>query len=154
MTRVRLTDITLRENAKAQENTLSFKEMIEISKILDRLHLDTITLAPIVNVKVDSLLVRTIASAVKNSTLSIPVGFSLESVDDAWNAVCNAVNPRLCVEIPVSIVQMEFVCRQKPADVLNMVSSLVKKSREYCADVEFAALDATRSEMDFLIKTI
>ena len=65
MTRVRLTDITLRENAKAQENTLSFKEMIEISKILDRLHLDTITLAPIVNVKVDSLLVRTIASAVK-----------------------------------------------------------------------------------------
>ena len=119
MTRVRLTDITLRENAKAEENTLSFKEMIEISKILDRLHLDTITLAPIVNVKVDSLLVRIIASAVKNSTLSIPVGFSLESVDDAWNAVCNAVNPRLCVEIPVSIVQMEFVCRQKPADGLR-----------------------------------
>ncbi len=154
MTRVKLTDITLRENAKAQESALSFKEMIEIAKILDRLNLDTITLAPISNVKVDSLLVKTIASAVKNSRVSLPVGFTADSVCDAWSAVNGAANARLCVEIPVSTVQMEFICHKKPSEVLDMVTTLVRKSKDFCCDVEFAALDATRSEPDFLASAV
>ena len=72
MKRIKFTDITLREAARGLEGALSFKEIIEMAKILDRLNLDVISLAPITSVKIDSLLVRTIAAAVKKSSLSIP----------------------------------------------------------------------------------
>ena len=133
MGQIRFTDITLREASRCGEGALSFKEIIEAAKILDRLNLDVISLAPIVNEKIDSLLVRTVAAAVKRSALSIPVGFEESGVETAWNAVAEAAHPRLYVEAPLSAVQMEFVC---------------------CADVEFAAVDATRSEPEFLYRAI
>ena len=80
MGQIRFTDITLREAARCGEGALSFKEIIEAAKTLDRLNLDVVSLAPIVNEKIDSLLVRTVAAAVKRSALSIPVA----SRNRAW----------------------------------------------------------------------
>lgn len=150
MKRIRLNDITLREATNRKEGGLSFKEIIEVAKILDRLNTDVISLAPIVNEKIDSLLVRTVSSAVKRSALSIPVGFNAAGVKTAWEAVSEAAAPRLCVEVPLSAVQMEFVCGKKPDAVMEMISELVSESRKYCADVEFAAADATRTDPEFL----
>ena len=104
--------------------------------------------------KVDSLLTRTIASAVRKSTLAIPTGFTEDSVKEAWTAVSAAAKTRLCVEMPVSAVQMEFVCHAKPAKVLEMTAALVKKSKGLCPEVEFAALDATRAEPEFLAEAV
>lgn len=154
MKKINLTDVTLRENSTGRENSLSFKEIVETAKILDKLHVDTIYIAPILNDKVDTLLVRTLTSAVKNSAISIPVGITKESVDKAWNAVSSAVKPRLCVELPVSTVQMEFNSNMKAADVISLIDTLVGESRELCENVEFAAMDATRSENDFLVKAL
>ena len=106
MKRIKFTDITLREAARGLEGALSFKEIIEMAKILDKLNLDVISLAPITNVKIDSLLVRTVAAAVKKSTLSIPVGSTEAGVDTAWSAIAEAAHPRLYVEAPLSAVQM------------------------------------------------
>ena len=154
MGQIRFTDITLREASRCGEGALSFKEIIEAAKILDRLNLDVISLAPIVNEKIDSLLVRTVAAAVKRSALSIPVGFEESGVETAWNAVAEAAHPRLYVEAPLSAVQMEFVCNKKPEGIIKMIETLVAKSRALCADVEFAAVDATRSEPEFLYRAI
>ena len=154
MGQIRFTDITLREAARCGEGALSFKEIIEAAKTLDRLNLDVVSLAPIVNEKIDSLLVRTVAAAVKRSALSIPVGFEESGVETAWNAVAEAAHPRLYVEAPLSAVQMEFVCNKKPEGIIKMIETLVTKSRALCADVEFAAVDATRSEPEFLYRAI
>ncbi|MDO5114819.1 MAG: alpha-isopropylmalate synthase regulatory domain-containing protein [Synergistaceae bacterium] len=154
MKEIKFTDITLREVARGGDGALSFKEIIEMAKILDKLKLDVISLAPIVNEKIDSLLVRTVASAVRKSALSIPVGFSEAGVDVAWNAVAEAAHPRLYVEAPLSAVQMEFVCHKKPEGVIEMTDRLVRRARALCPDVEFAAVDATRSEPEFLYKAI
>lgn len=154
MKRIRFTDITLREAAGRKDGALTFKEIIEIAKILDRLNTDVISLAPIVNEKIDSLLVRTVSSAVKKSALSIPVGFTAAGVKTAWEAVSAAAAPRLYVEAPLSAVQMEFVCGKKPDAILEMISELVSESRKYCADVEFAAADATRTDPEFLWRAL
>ena len=49
---------------------------------------------------------------------------------------------------------MEFVCNKKPEGIIKMIETLVAKSRALCADVEFAAVDATRSEPEFLYRAI
>lgn len=154
MKQIKFTDITLREAQRGAEGALSFKEIIEMAKTLDKLNLDVISMAPIVHDKIDSLLVRTVAAAVKNSALSIPVGFDEAGVDRAWAAVAEAAHPRLYVEAPLSAVQMEFVCGKKPAGILDMTRQLVERARALCPDVEFAAVDATRSEPDFLYSVI
>lgn len=154
MKKISLTDITLRENSKEHENSLSFKEIIETAKILDKLNVDTINIAPIINEKVDALLVRTLTSAVKKSSLSIPVGVTKESVDIAWKAISSAVKPRLCVELPLSTVQMEFNFGLKATDILPLIKDLVSRCKELCDNVEFSAVDATRSEDAFLIDAL
>ncbi|MEG1641673.1 MAG: alpha-isopropylmalate synthase regulatory domain-containing protein [Synergistaceae bacterium] len=150
MGKIKITDITLRESALEREVSLSFKETIETAKILDKLNIDTISLAPITKDKTDSLLVRTITTVVKKSTLSIPVGTTKESLETTWNAISHAKKPRLCVELPVSPVQMEYICKAKPNKVIEMAKSLVSEAKSLCNDVEFVAKDATRAETDFL----
>ena len=63
-----LSDITLKlAQAPSDGYALSFREKIEAAKLLDRLNVSAIELAPIENVKIDSLLVKSIASAVRRS---------------------------------------------------------------------------------------
>ena len=65
-----LSDITLKlAQAPSDGYALSFREKIEAAKLLDRLNVSAIELAPIENVKIDSLLVKSIASAVRRSTV-------------------------------------------------------------------------------------
>ena len=148
---IALSDITLKtSNGQA----LSFKEKIELAKLLDRLNVSGIELAPIQNKKIDSLLVKSVAMAAKNAIVAVPVTQELASVDIAWAAVKEAKKPRLQVQAPMSPTQMEYFWHKKPDKMLEAISALVKACREKCADVEFIADDACRSEREFLYQAI
>ena len=73
MRNISITDITIRQSGKAAGYSLSFREKIELAKLLDRLGVSVIELHPIENEKIDSLLIRSVASAVKDSAGSVPV---------------------------------------------------------------------------------
>lgn len=152
MKKIAISDMTLKEMSKTAQ--LSFKEKIEIAKLIDRLNLSVIEISPISNAKIDTILIKTISTCVKNSVIALPVNLTEEGVDEAWEAVKGAKKPRLQVVVPMSAVQMEYICRKKPAKVLEMIDVLVKKAAAVCEDVEFVATDATRSEPEFLRKAI
>ena len=154
MKKIRIADMTLRYEAQSADFSLSFKEKTEIVKELDKLGVDVIELAPITEKKADTLLVRTVASLVKNSVLACPVGETVESVESTWNAVMDAVSPRLIVAVPVSSVQMEYSSGKKPDTMLAHIEKMVKECAAVCNDVEFCAEDATRAERDFLYQAI
>lgn len=152
MQRIFVTDVTLRESEK--NGVMSFKEKIDCAKKLDRVHADVIETAKITNTKTDILFLHTIAPLLKNSIISCNVDYSEESVELTAKALSGAKRFRLHLAVPTSSVQMEYMCGKKPAAVLEMIESLVKRCAEVCGDVEFSALDATRSEPDFLYKAI
>lgn len=154
MKRVTFTDVTLRDSFKGGESVYTFKERVEIAKVLDKLYVDRICLSPIENVTADTMIVRTMAAVVKNSVLSIPVGFTSESVEMAWNAVSVARKPELFVCVPTSAVQMEYVCHKKAPKVMEMISELVSSAKAKCDRVNFAAVDATRSDIPTLAEAI
>lgn len=154
MKTIQITDMTLRQYSNAPELSLSFKEKLEIAKYLDKMKVDYIETAPIINSKTDSLLLRTISSTVVNCGVSVPVGYSTEEAEAAWAAVSKAKMPRLHIIVPVSTVQMEYVCRKKPAVILAMIEELVTFCRKRCADIDFTAEDATRAEPEFLRQAI
>ena len=146
MRRIWIADRTLTEAGKSAGITLSFKERIEVARHLDNLHADIIELPPIENTRTDTLLVRTISSFVKYSCLSMPVGMTEESVEEAWQSVRGAIHPRLRVVLPLSPVQMEYMCHKKAPKMIELITQLVKKAASLSTDVEFCAADATRAE--------
>ncbi len=146
--KIRIADRTLCR----KENSFSFKEKIEIARQLERLCVDTVELPKIENVKTDILLVKTIASFVKNCVISVCVGMNEESLNNAVQALSTAVHPRLRIELPVSTVGMEYTCHKKAANMLVTIKELVALAKEKCADVEFCALDATRAEEQELVE--
>ena len=152
MKNIRISDMTMKQAADGF--SLSFKERIELAKLLDKLGTDVIELEGISNARVDSLRIKSIAAAVTGSIVAVPVGLSQESVDAVWNALQLAKSPRLQVCVPVSSVQMEYLFHKKPEAMLAAISQTVAACRAKCTDVEFVADDATRSEMAFLKQAI
>ena len=143
---MRIADRTLcRENC-----TFSFKEKLEICRQLEKLKVDVVELPAIENPKTDILFVRTASSFLGNRTLSVGVGMTSESMEQAIQAISAAKCPRLRVEVPVSPVGMEYSAHKKPDKMIEWVSATVAKAKAVCADVEFCAVDATRAEPAFL----
>lgn len=143
--KIRICDKTL-----SGKQNFSFKEKIEIARQLEKLGVNAIELPAIDNVKTDTLLVKTIASFVKNSVISVSAGYTVESLKNAVNSLATAVKPRIRVEVPVSTVGMEYTCHMKALKMLETVTELIKEAKNHFEDIEFCAVDATRAEEDFL----
>lgn len=150
MNEVHISDMTMKQTTRAGGFSLTFKEKLELSVLLDKLGVSVIELEGIVQPKIDSLRVKSIAAAVKNSIVAVPVSLSQESVDLTWTAVKEARRPRLQVTAPVSSVQMEYLFHKKPEIMLADISKTVAACCAYTKDVEFIADDATRSDAEFL----
>ena len=132
----------------------SFKEKIEIARQLEKLCVDTIEIPEISNVKSDVLFVKTVASFVNNSVISVAAGSTLDSVEQAAIALSNAKKSRIRIELPVSPVGMEYTCHKKAPKMLEWIKIVVSAAKEKCGDVEFCAIDATRADMDFLTDAV
>ena len=154
MQNVWLSDITMKLTEGAGGLSLSFKEKIELAKLLDRLNVSAIELCPIKNRKIDSLLVKSVATAVKHGVVAVPVSKEIESVDLTWAALKEAKHPRLQLSAPMSPAQMEYFWHKKPEKLLESVKEIISRCRSFCSDVEFIADDACRSEKEFLCRAI
>lgn len=154
MKNIKIVDATIRESVEKSDYEMSFKEKLEVAKLMDRLEVDVIELPKITNVKTDTLMIKSIASVVKNSVVSCVTGSTIVDVEETWKALSQNEHARLHIMIPTSHVQMEYIFRKKPKQVAALVEELVKKASSLCPDVEFSAVDATRSDKEFLTQII
>ncbi len=152
MEQIKISDITMKQTGK--EFSLSFKEKIEMPKLLDKLGVSVIELEGIKQPKIDALRIKSVASTVKNSIVAVPVELSVESVDAIWNALKEAKNPRLQVCASTSSVQMEYLFNKKPEAMLKAIEDTIIACCQKTNDVEFIADDATRSDTAFLCDAI
>ena len=152
MKQILISDVTMKQVADGF--SLSFKEKIELSKLLDKLGVDLIELEGIQNPRIDALRIKSIAAAVKDSAIAVPVELNSESVQRTWEALQQAKHPRLQVCASISTVQMEYLFHKKPEAMLKAIDETIKACCAVCADVEFVADDATRSEKAFLAQAL
>ncbi len=151
MKKIDITDITLKKLSQDREVSLLFREKTAIAACADSLGVDAVELAPIKNTREDTIIYKTIAQKISSAKVVIPVGFTKEDVDIAFECVKDAKFPRLQIELPVSTVQMEYIYHLKSDKMLEKIAELTAYAKTLCDDVEFAALDATRADVDFLI---
>lgn len=151
MNTVRISDVTLKQKSA---NSLSFREKIELVKLLDRLQADVIEIGAIEQKKADSLFIKTVCDAVRDSSVCVETDCAKENIDLTWQALRLAVRPRIQIKAPVSLVQMEYLYHKKPEAVKQAVSDAVSYARSLTEDIEFKAEDASRADMDFLYEIL
>ena len=152
MKKIEITDITLKKLSEDRQVSLLFREKTAIAACADKLGVDAVELASVKSVREDTIIYKTVSQNVKNAVVAIPVGFTQESVNDAWECVKDAKKPRLQVEVPTSTVQMEYTYHVKADKMVEKIASLTKAAKSLSGAVEFSALDATRADEEFLSK--
>ena len=147
MKTIAMADTTLRQKSA---QGLSFREKIELVKLLDRLCVDAIELPSIRKVKADTLCIKSIADIARGAAIAVPVERNEESIDTAAAALAKAAKGRLIISAPVSLVTMEYIAHAKPEKIKAETVQVVRYAAERSGEVEFVAEDATRAEKEFL----
>ena len=154
MKKIEIVDVTLKKLNEDREVSLLFREKLAIAVNAEQIGANVIELPAVKNSREDAIIYKSIAQNVQDAILSIPVGFSKESVASAWECVKYAKKPRLQIELPVSTIQMEYTYHVKQDKMIEKIVELIKEAKSFCGDVEFFALDATRASEEFLLTAV
>ncbi|MBQ2714308.1 MAG: hypothetical protein IJF76_01615 [Clostridia bacterium] len=148
MKKIIVSDIT---PVKAEElnKNLSFREKLAIASATDASGADYINLPALIDSKENEVIYRTVAESVKNVTISVDVGDTIQSIESAYECVKSADKKTLIVSFPVSTAQMEYIYHKKASAMLDTIKEICSKAVEY-APVEFVARDAFRAEDGFI----
>ena len=155
MKEVRISDISMKLFSNSKEVSLTFKKKLELVKLLDKLSVAVIETEGIEQEKSDSLRIKSMALAVKNSVLAVPLTqMSAECADKTWEALKEAKKPRIQVVAADSPAQMEYIHHLKADKMITKVVETIEYCKKYTDDIEFIADDATRSDSEFLYNII
>jgi 2-isopropylmalate synthase len=149
---VKIFDTTLRDGEQSPGMSMNLKEKIEMAKQLERMGVDIIESGFAISSPGDFISVKTIAESLKNCTVASLARATVEDIDRAWEAVKDAVDPRLHIFLATSDLHMEHKLLLTPDQVFEQAVEMTKYAKKYCANIEFSAEDSTRSNMDFLAK--
>jgi 2-isopropylmalate synthase len=149
---VRIFDTTLRDGEQSPGCSMNVAEKIEVAKRLELLGVDVIEAGYPASSPGDLESVRTIAGIIKNSAVAGLCRALEKDIDAACEALQNAASPRMHIFLATSPIHMEYKLKMAPEQVLEQAVNAVKYAKKFCADVEFSAEDAFRSDPDFVCK--
>jgi len=145
-------DTTLRDGEQSPGASMNKDEKLRIAKALEKLRVDVIEAGfPIASIG-DFEAVEAVARSIKESTVCGLARALEPDIDRAGEALAQAESGRIHTFIATSPIHMQQKLRMSPDQVVEQAIWAVKRARNLCADVEFSAEDAGRSEIDFLCR--
>ena len=156
---IRIFDTTLRDGEQAPGATLNRAEKLEIAHQLAKLRVDIIEAGFPIASPDDFEAVKAIATEVKGPRIAGLARAIEEDIRVCWDAVKVAEVPRIHTFISTSPVHMQYQIKKTPDEVLADTRAMVSLSRDLVAthpeaDLEFSAMDASRSDPEFLAQVL
>ncbi len=152
--RVFIFDTTLRDGEQSPGNTMNAQEKLRVAKQLETLGVDIIEAGFPIASEGDFESVKQIAQIVRNSVVAGLARANPDDIDRAWDAVKYAARPRIHTFISTSDIHLKYQLRKSRDEVLKIAEESVRRARGYTENVEFSAMDATRSEWDYLCEVL
>ena len=149
---IKVFDTTLRDGEQAPGCSMHLSEKIEAALQLESLGVDIIEAGFPISSRGDLESVRTIANSIKNCSVAGLARATKIDIDACAEALRDAVNPRIHTFIATSDIHLEYKLKMTRDAVIEKAAAMVAYARNLCADVQFSAEDATRSDWDFLTK--
>jgi len=152
--RVLIFDTTLRDGEQSPGATMNTQEKLLVAKQLEKLGVDVIEAGFPVSSEDDFNAVSMIAGTIKNCEIAGLCRANKIDIDRAWEAVKGAKYPRIHTFISTSDIHLKHQLKKTRKEVLEEAVAAVKHSRSYIDNVEFSAMDATRSDPEYLVKVV
>jgi len=152
--RVIIFDTTLRDGEQSPGAAMTLEEKIEIAEFLDAMGVDIIEAGFPISSIGDFDAVREISGRVKNAVVCGLSRAGFKDIDRAGEALKGARRPRIHTFISTSPVHMKHKLQMGANAVLDAVGASVVRARNFTDDVQWSAEDATRTERDFLCRTV
>jgi 2-isopropylmalate synthase len=147
-------DTTLRDGEQSPGASMSFDDKIAIALKLEELNVDVIEAGFAAASKEDFEIVSKISSIVKNSSICSLSRAVEKDIDLAALAVKASLNGRIHTFIATSDIHLKHKLNKNQEEIIEIIHSSVKYARNLCSNVEWSAEDATRTDINFLIKCV
>jgi len=147
-------DTTLRDGEQSPGASMTRDEKLRIARQLERLKVDVIEAGFAASSNGDFDCVKSIANAIKDSTICSLARANDRDISRAAEALQGAANARIHIFLATSALHMEKKLRMSPDQVFEQAKQSTRFARNLMGDVEFSPEDGYRSDMDFLCRVL
>ncbi len=154
MEKVRIFDTTLRDGEQAPGFSMSASEKLALAKQLERLGVDVIEAGFAASSPGDFESVKAIGQQCERATVVSLCRASISDIDRGVEALKDAENWGIHTFLASSPLHMKFKLQMEPEEVLKAAVTAVEHAKRFTDNVEFSPEDATRSELEFLVKLL
>ncbi len=149
---IRIFDTTLRDGEQAPGFSMSAPEKIRIARQLESLGVDVIEAGFPIASRGDLEGVRAVACEIHNCTVAALARAKRDDIDVVLDGLKDAVHPRVHIVLATSDLHLQYKLRMTREQALEAICTTVRYARQHCAEVEFSAEDASRTDIDFLCR--
>jgi 2-isopropylmalate synthase len=151
--RVLIFDTTLRDGEQSPGATMTHSEKLEIAGLLDGMGVDIIEAGFPIASEGDFNAVAEISKNAVNSVICGLARANLNDINRCWEAVKHAPQPRIHTFIGTSPLHRAIPNLTKD-EMADKIEQTVTHARNLCDNVQWSPMDATRTEWDYLCRTI
>jgi 2-isopropylmalate synthase len=148
--RIAIFDTTLRDGEQSPGCSMNLDEKLRMARQLEQLGVDVIEAGFPIASEGDFAAARAVANACRQVTVAALCRTAEQDVARAAEALSGAAHPRIHTFVATSDIHLQHKLRKTRAEVLEMTRTSVRMARNFAAEVEFSAEDATRSDVDYL----
>ncbi len=152
--RVYIFDTTMRDGEQSPGASMNLSEKLRIAEVLEDMGVDIIEAGFPIASDGDFEAVNEIAKLVKDSTVCGLARSSKMDIDRCAKAVRPAERSRIHTFISTSPLHMKYKLQMEPENVHQAVIDSVTHARNYTDDVEWSCEDGSRTEHDFMCRTV
>ena len=152
--RVKFFDTTLRDGEQAPGYSMTLEEKLRMAKQLERLGVDVVEAGFAIASPGDFESVSRIAAELRDCTVCSLSRALAKDIDAAAESLKAAAHPRIHTFLATSDLHLKCKLRMTRERALEQIRTMVAYARGKCAEVEFSAEDATRSDPDFLCAAV
>ena len=151
--RVLIFDTTLRDGEQSPGATMTHAEKLEIANLLDEMGVDIIEAGFPIASEGDFAAVSEIARQSQNAVICGLARAQMGDIDRCWEAVKHARQPRIHTFIGTSPLHRAIPNLTKD-QMAERIHETVTHARNLCDNVQWSPMDATRTEEDYLCRTV
>ncbi len=148
---IKIFDTTLRDGEQSPGASMNLAEKIRIAEQLEKLNVDIIEAGFPISSEGDFEAVKAIAKKIKKVEVAALARTNPKDIDRAWEAVKEAKSPRLHVFVSTSDIHLKYQLKKSREEIIRIATRSVERAKRYTPNIEFSAMDATRSDIEFLV---
>jgi 2-isopropylmalate synthase len=152
--RIIIFDTTLRDGEQSPGMSMNLEEKLMVAEALDAMGVDVIEAGFAMASNGDFESVQAIAGKIKNSVVCSLARAKTADIERAAEALKPARQKRIHTFISTSDIHLKYQFRLSKEQVLEIIKDTVTLARKYTDNVEWSAMDATRSDKDYLCRAV